>query len=62
VNLRGRAAWRANRAVAISIPYPVGFEGFFSMRERIVAVRDTLIVLGLQIVFRVTMLLRHLSY
>lgn len=32
------------------------------MRERVLAVRDTLIVLGLQIVFRVTMFLRHLNY
>jgi hypothetical protein len=32
------------------------------MRERLVAARDTLIVLGLQIVFRVTTFLRHLQY
>ena len=32
------------------------------MRERLIAVRDTLIVLALQIVFRVTMFLRHLNY
>ena len=61
MNIRDRAEWRANRAVAIAIPYEDGFEGFFFMRERLVAVRDTLIVLGLQIVFRVTMFLRHLE-
>ncbi len=53
---------RVSRAVAISIPYEVGFEDFSSMRERLVAARDTLIVLGLQIVFRVTTFLRHLQY
>ena len=53
---------RASRAVAISIPYEAGFEDLFCMRERLVAARDTLIVLGLQIVFRVTTFLRHLQY
>lgn len=53
---------RAHRAVAISIPYEAGFEDCFCMRERMVAARDTLIVLGLQIVFRVTTFLRHLQY
>jgi len=52
---------RTNRAVAIAIPYSVEFEGFF-MRERIAAIRDTLIVLGLQLVFRATTFLRHLNY
>jgi len=59
VNLRDA---RAHRAVAISIPYEAGFEDFSGMRERLVAARDTLIVLGLQIVFRVTTFLRHLQY
>jgi len=53
---------RPNRAVAVTIPYPSGVEDGFFMRERLVALRDTLIVLGLQIVFRATMFLRHLSY
>jgi hypothetical protein len=56
------AHWRPNRAVAVSIPYPLGVEDGSFMRERLIAVRDTLIVLGLQIVFRATMFLRHLSY
>jgi hypothetical protein len=56
------ASVRPNQVVAISVPYPSGFEGWLFMRERILAVRDTLIVLGLQIVFRVTMFLRHLNY
>lgn len=33
-----------------------------SMRQRLTAVGDTLVVLLLQIVFRVTMFLRHLNY
>jgi hypothetical protein len=32
------------------------------MRERIRTLRDTAIVLGMQLVFRATMLLRHLNY
>ena len=61
MNLQSSRECRTNRAVAISIPYPTELEGFFFMRERLVAARDTLIVLGLQIVFRVTMFLRHLN-
>jgi len=52
---------RPTQAVAIAIPYPAGF-GDFSMRERLLAIRDTLVVLGLQVVFRATMILRHLNY
>ncbi len=32
------------------------------VRQKLAAVRDTLIVLGMQIVFRATMFLRHLNY
>jgi len=32
------------------------------MREKMAAVRDTLIVLGLQVVFRAMMVLRRLNY
>jgi len=56
-----KADWRPNRAVAVAIPYPADLGNLF-MRERLVAVRDTLIVLGLQIVFRATMILRRLNY
>ncbi|MGD1211029.1 MAG: hypothetical protein ABR973_06695 [Candidatus Acidiferrales bacterium] len=38
-----------------------GFEGI-SMRHRLVAVRDTIIVIGLQVVFRATMILRSWNY
>lgn len=52
---------RTSRAVAIAIPTGVGFEDCL-MRDTIAAVRDTLIVFGLQLVFRATMLLRHMNY
>ena len=61
MKVEDRTPWRANRAVAVSIPYEPDFEDLLIMRERLVAARDTLIVLGLQVVFRVTMLLRHLN-
>ena len=61
MNALARTNWRPHRTVAVAIPYSAGFEGFF-MRERLAAIRDTLIVLGLQIVFRATMFLRHLNY
>lgn len=61
MRLRNSTDWNTNRAIAVSIPYPAGFEGLFFMRERLIAARDTLIVLGLQIVFRVTMFVRHLQ-
>jgi len=33
-----------------------------SMREKLGIIRDTLIVLGMQIAFRTAQLLRHLNY
>jgi hypothetical protein len=30
--------------------------------DKLIAIRDTLIVLGMQLVFRITMFLRHLNY
>jgi hypothetical protein len=36
--------------------------GDASMRERLLAVRDTMIVLSMQVVFRVSLLLRHFNY
>ena len=33
-----------------------------SFRDRLIAIRDTLIVLSMQIVFRITLFLRHLNY
>ena len=53
---------RANPTVAVEPPYSVEFEDGVFMRDRLIAIRDTLVVLGLQIVFRLTMFLRHLNY
>jgi hypothetical protein len=61
MNSRARFESRPSRAVAIAVPYPAPFEGI-CMRDRLAALRDTLVVFGLQVVFRVTMLLRHLNY
>ncbi len=38
-----------------------GFESV-SIAEKVAAIRDTLIVLSMQVVFRLTMFLRHLNY
>ncbi len=55
------AGWNASRgAVAVAIPAS-NLEGR-SMRETIAAIRDTMIVFALQIVFRVSLFLRHLNY
>jgi hypothetical protein len=62
--MRVQATYRRNQgytAVAVAIPYNVAIE-VISMRERLSIVRDTLIVLGMQIAFRAAQLLRHLNY
>jgi len=57
-----RNTWnRQSHAVATAMPFPAAME-MSGMRERIEAVRDTLLVLGLQVVFRVTQVLRHWNY
>jgi predicted short-subunit dehydrogenase-like oxidoreductase (DUF2520 family) len=48
-------------AVAIAVPYNPAFE-FTSLGEQLSQLRDTIIVLSMQIAFRVTTLLRHLNY
>jgi hypothetical protein len=48
-------------AVAVALPYGVAIE-VVSMRERFSIIRDTLIVLSMQIAFRTAQLLRHLNY
>ena len=54
--------WNADRGgTAAAMTRAAGFERI-SMRQRVAAVRDTLIVLAMQIVFRTTMFLRHLNY
>ncbi len=51
------------RTVAVQ-PLIVTYTGFEKsvVRQKLAVVRDTLIVLGMQIVFRTTMFLRHLNY
>lgn len=57
-----RSRWnRESRAAAVAMPFPAAMEAGV-MRRSIEAVRDTLLVLSLQVVFRVTQFLRHLNY
>lgn len=54
--------WNVDRGgTAAAMTRAAGFERI-SIRQRVAAVRDTLIVLAMQIVFRTTMFLRHLNY
>jgi hypothetical protein len=56
-----RYPYQRSRAVAIAIPYPATFE-VISMREKLSMLRDTLVVLSMQIAFRTTMFFRRLNY
>jgi hypothetical protein len=47
-------------AVAIALPFSAAIE--VPMRERLGRLRDTLIVLGMQLAFRTAQFLRHLNY
>lgn len=54
--------WNADRgSAAAAMTRAAGFDRI-SIRQKVAAVRDTLIVLAMQIVFRTTMFLRHLNY
>ncbi len=54
--------WSAERgSPAAEMTRAAGFERK-SIRHTMAVVRDTLIVLSMQVVFRVTMFLRHLNY
>lgn len=48
-------------AIAVALPYSRAME-VIPMRERFAILRDTLIVLGMQLAFRTAQLLRHLNY
>ena len=53
--------WNADHGgPATDMPY-TGIEKSL-VSQKLAAIRDTLIVLGMQIVFRATMFLRHLNY
>jgi hypothetical protein len=54
--------WNADRGGTVAAMTRATCFERISMRHRVAAVRDTLIVLGMQIVFRTTMFLRHLNY
>jgi hypothetical protein len=54
--------WNANSvAPAVELANSTPSEGF-SFRQKMMVVRDTLVVLAMQLVFRTTMFLRHLNY
>jgi hypothetical protein len=54
--------WRQFRsAAAAEMPFPANCEET-SMRRKLIAVRDTLLVMALQAVFRATQALRSLNY
>ncbi len=54
--------WNADRGgSSAEMTRTAGFDKA-PVRQKLAAVRDTLIVLGMQIVFRATMFLRHLNY
>ena len=56
------STWNRERpAVAVAIAFPPLVKAS-PMHDRIEAVRDTLLVFGLQVVFRITQLLRHWNY
>ncbi len=62
--MRSRIAHRGHpgyAAVAVAIPYDAAME-VIPMREKLSILRDTLIVLGMQLAFRTAQLLRHLNY
>jgi len=57
-----RSDWkRESQAIAATMPFPVAMEEGW-MRARLEAVRDIIVVLGLQLVFRLTLFLRHWNY
>jgi hypothetical protein len=63
--MRPRAGDRGYaRPVVVALPYPEtpGVMAMIAMRERLEGLRDTLIVLGMQISFRVVLWMRHLNY
>jgi hypothetical protein len=54
--------WNARpQAIAVPMPYTFALD-FAPMREKLAIVRDTLIVLGMQLAFRASIWLRHLNY
>jgi hypothetical protein len=54
--------WNAERGDTAAGMACAGRFPSVSIAERVAAVRDTLIVLSMQLIFRFTMFLRHLNY
>lgn len=55
-------SWNARTtAAAVVLPHPFALEAT-PVRERLTIVRDTLVVLGMQMAFRAVMILRQLNY
>ena len=50
-----------SEATVAAMPFPKNSEDT-AMRDRISALRDTLLVLGLQLVFRATLMMRRWNY
>jgi hypothetical protein len=62
VRTRANNPWVSqSTAIAVALPYSPALE-VISMRERLAILRDTLIVLSMQLAFRTAQLLRHLNY
>jgi hypothetical protein len=54
--------WNANRSEAVAgVTSAAGVENV-PVSQKTSAIRDTIVVLAMQLVFRVTMFLRHLNY
>jgi hypothetical protein len=54
--------WNSQREETVgAMPFPKNVEET-AMRDRISAIRDTLLVLGLQLVFRATLMMRLWNY
>jgi hypothetical protein len=61
MSARADNGW-SSRPEVIAVALPYAALGFAPVREKYAIVRDTLIVLGMQIAFRVSTLLRHMNY
>ena len=62
MRMRASNQWQARpAAIAVALPYAASLE-VAPMREKLAIVRDTLIVMCVQVAFRASMLLRRFNY
>jgi len=54
--------WEVRRQAAMGSAAPLSKDSGSRLQNRLNAVRDTLLVLGLQVVFRITLILRRWNY